>query len=117
MRQTYAGGCQCGKVRYEATTDLGEVISCNCSRCAKLGWLLTFVPAQDFKLISGDGATTDFQFNKHAIHHLFCATCGIESFARGKGPGGAEMAAVNVRCLDGVDLDSLDVKRVDGGSR
>ncbi|HEY6259319.1 MAG TPA: GFA family protein [Xanthobacteraceae bacterium] len=116
MKQTYAGGCQCGKVRYEVAADLAEVMACNCSRCAKLGWLLAFVPAADFKLIAGEGGTTDYQFNKHVIHHLFCSTCGIESFARGKGPGGVEMAAVNVRCLDGVDLGALKVKNVDGRS-
>ena len=57
---------------------------------------------------------TEYQFNKHNIHHLFCATCGIQSFAHGKGPGGAEMVAVNVRCLDGVEVDALTVKKVDG---
>ena len=117
MKQTYSGGCQCGKVRYEVSANIGEVVSCNCSRCAKLGWLLAFVPAADFKLLSGEDSTTEFQFNKHIIHHLFCSTCGIESFAKGIGPGGAEMVALNVRCLDGIDLDSLNVKKVDGRSR
>jgi len=117
VKRTYSGSCQCGKVRYEVSADIGEVMSCNCSRCAKLGWLLAFVPATDFKLISGDDSTTEFQFNKHVIHHLFCSTCGIQSFAQGIGPGGAEMVALNVRCLDGIDLDSLTVKKVDGRSR
>ena len=63
-----------------------------------------------------DGATTTFQFNKHNIAHLFCTTCGIQSFARGKGPGGVEMIAINVRCLDGVDADSFPVKKIDGRS-
>lgn len=116
MSTTYSGGCQCGAVRYEVSADIGEVMSCNCSRCQKLGWLLTFVPASDFRLQAGDDAVSDFQFNKHNIHHLFCKTCGIESFARGKGPGGAEMVAINVRCLDGVDPDSFNVKKVDGRS-
>ena len=116
MKQTYTGGCQCGKVRYEATFELGEVIACNCSRCGRLGSLLAFMPKDSFKLLSGEGAMTEYQFNKHNIHHLFCSTCGIQSFARGKGPGGAEMAAVNVRCLDGVDVDSLKMKKVDGRS-
>ena len=80
----------------------------------KLGWLLTFVPASDFRLKAGDDAVSDFQFNKHNIHHLFCSTCGIQSFAHGKGPGGAEMVAINVRCLDDVDVDSLKVKKIDG---
>jgi hypothetical protein len=78
--------------------------------------LLAFVPASDFKLTSGEGDTTDFQFNKHNIHHLFCSTCGIQSFGRGKRPDGKEMVAINVRCLDGVDVDSLKVTKFDGRS-
>ena len=71
-------------------------------------------PKESFKLLSGEGAMSEYQFNTHNIHHLFCATCGIQSFARGKRPDGAEMVAVNVRCLDEVDVDSLKVKKVDG---
>ena len=70
-----------------------------------------------FVLLSGDEAMTEYQFNKHVIHHLFCATCGIESFARGKRPvDGADVVAVNARCLDGVDANALTVKQVDGAS-
>jgi hypothetical protein len=113
--QTYTGGCQCGKVRYEVSLDLdNEVISCNCSRCQRLGWLIAFAPKQNFKLTSGDGATTEYQFNKHVIHHLFCSTCGIQSYSHGKRPDGAEMVAINARCLDGVEPDSLKIKKVDG---
>ena len=59
MKQTYTGGCQCGAVGYEVSADIGEVTSCNCSRCGKLGWLLSVVPAADFRLILGDSATSD----------------------------------------------------------
>jgi hypothetical protein len=114
MKQDYAGGCQCGRVRYEVSMELGEVISCNCSRCVRLGSLLAFAPAQDFRLTAGESATTEYQFNKHVIHHLFCSTCGIQSFARGSRPDGTEMVAINVRCLEGVDPDSLKVKKFDG---
>jgi hypothetical protein len=88
-------------------------MSGNCSRCAKLGSLLSFVPAPDFNLISGEGGTTDYQFNKQVIHHLFCSTCGIQSFARGKRPDGTEMVAIKVRCLDGVDPSALHVWSID----
>ncbi len=116
MKQKYSGGCQCQAVRYEVYADIQEVMSCNCSRCGRLGSLLAFVPAGDFKLLSGADALIEYQFNKHVIHHLFCATCGIQSFSRGKGPGGQEMVAINVRCLDGVDPDSFKVKKFDGAS-
>jgi hypothetical protein len=112
--KTYKGSCHCGKVSYEVTTDLANVISCNCSMCSRAGTLLTFVPAEEFKLLSGEDNLTDYRFNKHMIHHVFCSTCGIKSFARGVGPGGKEMRAINVRCLEDVNLDALDVKKVDG---
>ena len=115
--QTYTGGCHCGRVRFRVTADLDRVSECNCSMCSKKGHLLTFVSTDHFKLLSGEQALTDYLFNKKRIHHLFCSTCGIESFARAVAPGGAEMIALNVRCLDGIDLDLLTVKKVDGRSR
>jgi hypothetical protein len=112
----HSGGCHCGAVRYEVETDLGRVMACNCSLCQKRGYLLTFVPAAKFALLSGEDALTDYQFNKKIIHHLFCRTCGVSSFARGRAPDGAEMVAVNVRCLDDVDPDALSVTPFDGKS-
>jgi hypothetical protein len=112
----HTGGCHCGKVRYEVTFALGKVIECNCSMCSKKGTLLAFVPFDRFKLLSGEDDLTDYLFKNHVIHHNFCRVCGVTSFARGKGPDGADMAAINVRCLDGVDLDSLERQKFDGRS-
>jgi hypothetical protein len=114
MKRMHSGGCQCGKVRYEATFELGEVISCNCSRCGKLGSLLAFLPTSDFKLQSGKNVLTTYKFNKHVIDHQFCSVCGIQSFSSGKTPDGREMVALNVRCLDDVDLDALTIRKFDG---
>ena len=116
MKQTYTGGCQCGKVRFEVEAEIGKVVSCNCSRCSKWGALLSAVPMSDFKLLSGKDAATDFQFNKHLVHHPFCATCGIQSYAYGKGPGGKDMVMINVRCLDGIDVGQFEVMNFDGRS-
>ena len=117
MTQTYSGSCQCGKVRYKVQLELGEVLSCNCSRCGRLGSLLAFAPANQFELLSGAGDLRDFEFNKHVIQHKFCSTCGIQPFAMGTHPKtGMKMAAINVRCIDGIDLDTLKVKKVDGKS-
>src|SRR5262245_34090156 len=73
------GGCQCGAVRYTAELERGATVrSCNCSMCGKAGTLLVFIPESRFQLQSGADATTDYLFNKHHIHHLFCRTCGIK---------------------------------------
>jgi hypothetical protein len=105
--QEYRGGCQCGAVRYEVTADLDHTTTCNCSRCRRLGTIMSFVPTSQFRLLSGEDAMTEYQFNKHVIHHLFCSTCGIQSFSRGEMPDGTKMIAINARCLDGVDVDKL----------
>ena len=110
----HSGGCHCSKVRYEVDADIGGVIACNCSICQKTGTLLTFVPAASFTLLQGDEALTDYQFNRNVIHHLFCNTCGIRSFARGVGPDGSPMAAINARCLDDFEADKYPVHNYDG---
>jgi len=116
--KTHTGSCHCGAVRYRVTIDLTKpVISCNCSMCGRSGTLLSFVPATQFELLSGEDALRDYLFNKHAIHHLFCTTCGIKSFARGLARDGTPTVAVNVRCLEEVDLDALNVQKSDGRSR
>jgi hypothetical protein len=86
--------------------------------CGRAGGLLSFVPEDKFKLDQGAENLTDYRFNKHVIHHVFCKTCGIKPFARGAGPQGP-MVAINVRCLDGVDPFALvaKAKQFDGKSR
>lgn len=114
-KHTYTGGCHCGAVRYAVKTELNPpVISCNCSICSKKGSLLSFVPAEDFSLMGGKEMVADYQFNTKNIHHLFCKTCGVESFATGTAPNGARMVAINVRCLDGFDLEKITPQPYNG---
>ena len=112
----HQGGCHCGKVRYEVEMKLENAIACNCSICLKRGSLLDFVPEGNFKLLSGNDFLTNYQFNKKVIHHLFCKNCGILSFGRGSTPDGQKMVAINIRCLDNVDLDKIKIHPYDGKS-
>lgn len=113
----HAGGCHCGAVRYTVEIDpSAEAISCNCSICGKSGSYLQFVTPDKFSLEKGEDQLTDYQFNTNSIHHVFCKTCGIRSFARGSGPQGP-MVAINVRCLDDVNSFDVPTKQYDGKSR
>jgi hypothetical protein len=114
--KNYTGGCHCGQVRYDFTTDLAQVMECNCSICTKRGALWTFVPADKFALRAGEDVLADYQFGKRTLHHLFCPQCGVGSFSRGKAPDGKEVVAVNVRCLDDVDIKALKTTPFDGRS-
>lgn len=113
--QTHSGGCHCGAVRYEVEVDLSQVIACNCSHCSKKGLWLTFAPAAAFRLTTGEPRLTDYRFNTHKIRHRFCEVCGVQSFAEGEGPQGPTRA-INVRCLDDIDLTALTPTPVDGRS-
>ena len=114
--QTYSGGCHCGRVRYQVATTLEPVLACNCSICQKRGALWTYVAPAEFKLLSGQDELSDYQFNKKAIHHLFCRNCGIASFATGRGEDGSEGVGINVRCLEGVEIEALALTPFDGRS-
>lgn len=115
--KTYKGGCHCGAVRYEAEADLsGMLIECNCSHCEKKGFILTFTPRDKFRLVSGEDKLTEYRFNKHEIAHRFCLVCGTQPFGYGKMPDGAEVTAINVRCIDGIDLVALEPQAYDGRS-
>jgi hypothetical protein len=115
--QHYEGGCHCGAVRFAVDLDLDHTIACNCSICTKRGLIWAFAPASKFTLTAGENATNEYLFNKHAIHHRFCTTCGVEAFANGTAPDGTKTAAINVRCLDGIDLNALHPTPIDGASR
>ncbi|MVA96147.1 GFA family protein [Nitratireductor sp. CAU 1489] len=112
----YQGGCHCGAVRYEVEVDLSSPITCNCSYCSKRGSVLAFTPADNFTIEKGADNLTEYRFNAKKIEHLFCSTCGMQSFGRGAMPDGTRMVAVNVRCLDGVDVGAINIHEVDGRS-
>ena len=110
----YKGSCHCGQIAYEVEGDPKEVMECNCSICSRKGSLLWFVPRQKLKLTTPEKNLSTYTFNKHVIQHHFCAKCGIHPFAEAPDRSGNKMAAVNARCLEGIDLSTLEVKQFDG---
>lgn len=112
--EKHQGGCHCRKVEYEVNVDPNGALVCNCSHCLQRGLMLRFVPRSEFTLLKGEDNLTEYRFNTEKIQHLFCTTCGVESFAYGVGPDGSEMAAINVRCLDDVDIEKLETVPFDG---
>ena len=110
----YTGSCHCGKVKYEVEGEIKDVISCNCSICSRKGSLLWFVPRSSFKLLTSENDAATYTFRKGIIEHRFCKACGIHPFAYGSDPKGNQMAAINVRCLENVELDKIPVKPFNG---
>ena len=107
-RKTYTGGCHCGQVRFECTTDLAMVTACNCSICTKKGLHFAFLAPKSFQLRAGEDNLKEYVFNRHAIRHQLCIDCGVDVFARGSKPDGTEVVALNVSCIDGIELATRD---------
>jgi hypothetical protein len=112
----YQGSCHCGKIAFEAEGELNGAMACNCSMCSRKGSLLWFVPREKLRLLTSDADIDTYTFNKHVIKHQFCRTCGIHPYGEGTDPDGNQIAAVNIRCLDGIDLEKIPVQHFDGRS-
>jgi hypothetical protein len=110
----HRGGCHCGKVAFEVEGDIDGALACNCSMCHRKGSLLWFVGRDQFNLLTPPTDAAKYTFNKHAIEHYFCKNCGIQPFALGVDPKGNKMAAIILRCVDGIEIDNLAVRHFNG---
>ena len=113
----YKGSCHCGHVAFEVEGTLDGAMACNCSICQRKGSLMWFVPRESLKLLTPDENASTYVFNKHVIRHRFCATCGIHPYGEAPDPKGKAMAAINIRCLEGIDLDKIPLTHYDGRAR
>lgn len=112
------GSCHCGQIAFDVEGQPTGAIECNCTYCSRKGLLLWFVPREQFHLSTADTSQTTYQFNRHMIEHRFCPQCGCQAFAYGTNPKtGEATVAVNVRCLEGVDLLTIERKPFDGLNR
>lgn len=113
---SHQGSCHCGKIRFSVEGEFEQVIECNCSHCSRKGLLLWFVPRDKMTLATAENELTTYTFNKHIIKHQFCATCSCQPFAFAPDKSGVMTAAINVRCLEDVDLEKVTRVPFDGRS-
>ena len=108
-----SGGCHCGEVRFDVSVRAAiEAQACNCSICAKTGFVHIIVPESRFRLIQGAEYLTEYSFNTGVAKHLFCARCGVKPFYRPRSnPDGW---SVNARCLDSTEGLTLNIEAFDG---
>ena len=111
---THTGSCHCGKVAYQVQGEIDQVLDCNCSMCHRRGGLLWFVPRAALQVTTDEANLGTYRFNTGVIAHHFCTNCGVSPYSEGVGPDGSPMGCINVRCLEGVDLASLNIMKWNG---
>lgn len=112
----YKGSCHCGRIAFEVEGEIKRAMACNCSICQRKGTLMWFVPRENLQLLTPEEATSTYTFNKHVIKHRFCPVCGIHPYGEATDPKGNAVAAINIRCLEDVDIAAIPVKTYDGRS-
>lgn len=108
----YRGGCHCGAVQFEITTQQTQVIDCNCSICHKKGFLYLIVPPEQFQLLSDPAMLSTYRFNTGIAQHHFCKICGIHAFYRPRSH--PEAYDVNLRALEGEVMHAFEIIPFDG---
>lgn len=110
----FTGSCHCGAIAYTVDEDApAKALACNCSMCRRKAPLHHFTTPDKFTLHGARDNVSTYTFNKHAIAHHFCKTCGVAPFAEGESPQGP-MVEINLRCADAIDLEALEVTHYDG---
>lgn len=109
----HRGGCHCGAVKFEFDAPRRVVVQdCNCTICAKTGFLHLIVPGSRFRLLTPRDALTEYTFNTGVAKHLFCRRCGIKSFyVPRSNPDGF---SVNLRCVDQGTFEAVTTEPFDG---
>jgi hypothetical protein len=109
----HLGGCHCGRVKFAVEAPaVVEALECNCSICAKSGFLHLIVPKSKFTLLQGSEFLSSYAFNSGVARHLFCRICGIKSFyVPRSNPDGY---SINVRCLEPETIDKIVIRPFDG---
>jgi len=113
---TLKGSCHCGKVAFRLDDEPAEAMECNCSICRRKGYLLAFTSPDRFHLETPREELTVYTFGKRTVRHQFCRHCGCAPFGEGTGPDGKPVVAVNLRCVDDIDLSKLNITHFDGAS-
>ena len=98
----YHGSCHCGRIALDVEGELGKV-----------EW---FVPRSQLRLASPETNLATYTFDKHVIKASLLShlrLCPVRARRRSVRP----TAAINARCLEGVELETLTRIPFDGRSR
>lgn len=121
--KTYQGACHCGRIRFEVDADIDHVRACDCSVCIRRGALNHRVARDRLRLLVPRTHLTLYQSGSKTAKDYFRPVCGILPFRRPSDPTSQELReggepfdgwAVNVRCLEGLDLETIPVRKIHG---
>jgi hypothetical protein len=76
MTRPYMLSCHCGAIRLEVDAELTELHECNCSTCARSGFVHWKVPVEAVRLVTQKRQLATYLWRNADGGHHFCPTCG-----------------------------------------
>lgn len=104
----HKGSCHCGAIRFEFSgPEITEGVRCDCSLCERKGAIMApfTIGADEFSIVSEQGALKIYQFGSERARHYFCGKCGIYPFHTLMSQPG--QYRVNLGCIEGVNSSTL----------
>tara|TARA_S200000501_G_scaffold31335_1_gene26362 strand:- start:51 stop:419 length:369 start_codon:yes stop_codon:yes gene_type:complete len=101
--------CHCGEVELEIKESegaLNKFLRCNCTLCKKKGYIMTFAPVTDVKIMKGKDKLKLYQYHTKVAEHYFCSECGI--YTHHKMRSRPDTFGLNVGCIDDIDQFKLE---------
>ena len=101
--------CHCGEVELEIKESegaLNKFLRCNCTLCKKKGYIMTFAPFTDVKIMKGEDKLKLYQYHTKVAEHYFCSECGI--YTHHKMRSRPDTFGLNVGCIDDIDQFKLE---------
>ena len=100
----FTGGCYCGKIRYEISSEPKAVVHCHCNNCKRsVGGPFVTWAVFNFKDLVFTQGTTSIHVTDNKVERGFCDSCGSSI---SYGHKGADTIDITAGTLD--DPNSLD---------
>ena len=96
MQRPYLLSCHCGAIRLEVDAELTGLVECNCSSCARHGFLHWKVPVEAVRLVTEKVTLSTYHWRDAFGGHEFCPRCGTGMLRTGSEP---ESTAVDGRAV------------------
>ncbi|OUX45832.1 MAG: aldehyde-activating protein [Candidatus Pelagibacter sp. TMED275] len=103
--------CHCKEVELEVKEPEGgfnKFLRCNCTLCERKGYIMTFAPITDVKILKGKDKLSLYQYHTNVAEHYFCSICGI--YTHHKMRSKPDVFGLNSGCIEG--LNSLELQNV-----
>lgn len=109
---TKRGGCHCGRVAFEVEGSPSVVEDCNCSLCGRTGFLHWRIEPEQLHMLTPWESLSVYVWGTGRARHYFCPVCGISPLRNPRSD--PSKININVRCLEGIDLSTLEIEHFDG---